>query len=61
MLTHAEYQSILRKKQTLLEEYLQDLSPASKAQYEAHLADLNDLLEKGTSCLDCTLDKNSQH
>jgi len=62
LLSHDEYQAILKKELELMEDYLRDPSePLDQTAIGNQLNNLQQVKEGGSKCLDCTLGKSLPH
>ena len=58
-LTHDEWQAVVKKEASLLQEYLNGVT--STRDYEFDMTKLEQLKKGGSTCLDCTLGRSLPH
>jgi len=59
-LTHDEWQAVVKKEASLLQEYLNGATSDSN-HYDKNMAKLEQLKKGGSTCLDCTLGRSLPH
>ena len=62
-LTHEEHQLLLKKKVSLLQEYLSNMDEeGAAARYDASIKNIGRIIEmRGSLCPDCVASRSSQH